>query len=87
MKASAIRVVGVGLTSTLMTIRSFFPLGVNSPFGVTEYRLACRGWASAGLHPQKMIRSARFFTSPTVQLEMPTVWIACKLGAWQTEEV
>ena len=47
----------------------------------------CRGWACAGLHPQKRIRSARFFTSPSVQLGIPMSWTAMSDVPWQTVAV
>jgi len=44
-------------------------------------------WASVGLHPQNMMRSARFFTSPRVHFDSPTAWRARIVGPWQTDEV
>ena len=52
--------------------------------GVRLYLVKWRGWLSAGLEPQKMIRSPRFLISPRVQVTSPTSWKAIPEGPWQT---
>ena len=47
-------------------VRSLRPLGRNIPLGIRLYLVKCRGWLSAGFEPQKMIRSPRLATSPSV---------------------
>jgi len=44
----------------------------------------CRGWACAGLQPQNMTLSARFLISPSVQLGIPTSWMAIRDDPWHT---
>ncbi len=46
-----------------------------------------RGWACAGLQPQKMTRSARFLTSPRVQVGRPISCTAIRVVPWQTAAV
>ena len=48
------------------------PRGTNWPAGSRLYRLRWRGWLSTGLQPQKMIKSPRFLTSPSVHVTSPT---------------
>ncbi len=84
---SATRAILVSLTSTATMNLLFLPSGVYRPFGIAEYRMMWRRWASVGLEPQKTTRSARFFTSPRVVFDSPTCWRARMVGPWQTEEV
>ena len=84
---SAILAVSVTRGSTTISLRLICPLPVKKPRGKMEYRDMCRGWACAGLQPQKIIRSARFLTSPSVQEGRPISWIAIRDVPWQVAAV
>jgi len=71
----------------ITTLRSDRPPGNNRPSGKTEYRSAWRGCESAGLHPQKITRSARLLTSPNVLVTSPASCNAMIDGPWQSDAV
>ena len=82
---SAARALGVSRMSTRTMNRPLRPCGTNLPFWVSVYFVKCRGWHSAGFPPQYMMKSARFFTSPSVHVTLPPNWAAISVGPCQRE--
>ncbi len=84
-KMSAALALGVSRMSTRTIVRPLRPSGTNFPFCMIVYLVKCRGWHSAGLPPQYMMKSARFLTSPSVHVILPPNWAAISVGPCQSE--